>query len=330
MQRKKPASRLPLAGVKIQGNEITSPLHSTGEPDAQMFSTESSKEEWSSQENMHELCSFGTNISFMSASELRKALQDAEQKNNDLKESLTQASRKLKASSKKARKLEENLSSLTTNLKFLNDDQKAALQKTNRKGCVWNSETIKKAQQLKFECGSTGYDLLLEQGNPLPSRRTLCRRLQHFSFKPGVLTEIISVMETKLSAMTDIEKDCVLFMDEMEIRKGVELDCGCDSFLGKITLPEWDQPANHALVFMVGGINSRWKQVIAYHYTGSFVNGDKLKDFVLHLLKLCADISLRVLCVTCDMGRDKWLQYGEHLQGTFSSWILDTAENRSH
>ncbi|XP_075526286.1 peroxynitrite isomerase THAP4-like [Dermacentor variabilis] len=29
-QRKKPAARLPLAGVKIQGNETTSPLHSTG------------------------------------------------------------------------------------------------------------------------------------------------------------------------------------------------------------------------------------------------------------------------------------------------------------
>lgn len=65
--------------------------------------------------------------------------------------------------------------------------------------------------------------------------------------------------------MKDIEKDCVPFLDEMEIRRGVELDRCNDTFLGMTTLPETEQPANHELVFGVGGINSRWKQVIAYH-----------------------------------------------------------------
>ncbi|KAH7977595.1 hypothetical protein HPB49_002919 [Dermacentor silvarum] len=102
--------------------------------------------------------------------------------------------------------------------------------------------------------------------------------------------------------MSDIEKDCALFLDEMEIRSGVELDHGSDSFLGTATLHESNQLANNALVFMVGGINSRWKQVIAYHFTGAYVPGDTLKDFVFHLMKLCAEISLRVACVTCDMG----------------------------
>ncbi|KAG0423539.1 hypothetical protein HPB47_000687, partial [Ixodes persulcatus] len=88
----------------------------------------------------------------------------------------------------------------------------------------------------------------------------------------------------------------------MEIRKGVVLDRGNDTLLGKTTLPKSDHRANHVLVFMVGGINSRWKQVIAYHYTGTYINGDELKKFVFDLIKLCADISLRVLCVTCDMG----------------------------
>lgn len=53
---------------------------------------------------------------------------------------------------------------------------------------------------------------------------------------------------------------------------------------------------------MVGGINSRWKQVVAYHFTGAYVPGDTLRDFVFHLVRICEEISLRVLCVTCDMG----------------------------
>ncbi|KAL1447013.1 hypothetical protein MTO96_044416 [Rhipicephalus appendiculatus] len=74
------------------------------------------------------------------------------------------------------------------------------------------------------------------------------------------------------------------------------------TLLGTTTLPESNQLTNHALVFMVGAINSRWKQVIAYHFTGAYVPGDILKDFVFKLVKLCEEISLCVWCVTCDMG----------------------------
>lgn len=175
------------------------------------------------------------------------------------------AKKKAQTTKRKNRKLESDLSALTRNLNFLNEDQKEALRKLKRRGCVWKAATIEKALQLKFACGSTGYDVILQQGYPLPFGRTLCRRLQHMAFKPGVLHEILKLMETKVASMEGIEKDCVLFLDEMEIRRGVELDRGNDTFLGMTTRPETDQPANRALVFMVGGMNSRWKQVIAYH-----------------------------------------------------------------
>lgn len=139
------------------------------------------------------------------------------------------------------------------NLKFLNQDQKTALQSTNRTCSTWSAATVKKTLQLKFACGSSGYDLPIEQGNPLPSRRTLCRRLLWFSFKPGVLTEIFDAMKQKVSVMTDTEKDAVLFMDEMEIRKGIQLDRGCDSFLRATTLPESDQLLTIHLSLWLGG-----------------------------------------------------------------------------
>ncbi|XP_077512561.1 uncharacterized protein LOC144123634 [Amblyomma americanum] len=240
-------------------------------------------------------------VDSLSTSEMRKALQDMQKKNSQLKESLSVAKKKMRTATRQAAKLETKVTMLTANLKYLNEDQKTALERQDRTCRTWSADTVKNALQLKFACGSTGYDLLIEQGYPLPSRRTLCRRLQHLSFKPGVLHEILSAMQTKISSMKDIEKDCILFLDEMEIRSGIELDRGNDTLLGMITLPSSDQPAKHALVFMVGGTNTRWKQVIAFHYTGAYVSGDVLKDFVFHLIKLCTDIGLRVRCVTSDM-----------------------------
>ncbi|XP_049271728.1 uncharacterized protein LOC119395051 [Rhipicephalus sanguineus] len=103
--------------------------------------------------------------------------------------------------------------------------------------------------------------------------------------------------------MHDIEKDCVLFMDEMEISQGFDHDRSLDCLFGGTTLPQSNvQVANHALVFMIGGLNTRWKQVIAYHFTGRSVDGALLKDLVFHLIELCFNISLRVLVVTSDMG----------------------------
>ncbi|KAK8769034.1 hypothetical protein V5799_014500 [Amblyomma americanum] len=114
--------------------------------------------------------------------------------------------------------------------------------------------------------------------------------------------------------MENVEKDCVLFLDEMEIATAFELYRGEDALLGSITLPSKpDEPANHALVFVLGGINQRWKQVIGYEFTGNHVEGALLKDYVLDIVQRCGQISLRVRAVTCDMGsanRVMWRELG--------------------
>ena len=57
--------------------------------------------------------------------------------------------------------------------KLLNPDQLKALGRRSTRGLKWEQETIKKALKLRFACGSTGYELLLQQGQPLPAIRTL-------------------------------------------------------------------------------------------------------------------------------------------------------------
>ncbi|CAI6358976.1 unnamed protein product [Macrosiphum euphorbiae] len=70
---------------------------------------------------------------------------------------------------------------------FLNDNQIASLSVKNKKGFKWSNASIKTALRLKFVCGSNGYEELLAQNNPLPSLRTIRRKLQKISFSSGIL-----------------------------------------------------------------------------------------------------------------------------------------------
>ena len=59
---------------------------------------------------------------------------------------------------------------------ILNEDQLNVLNKVYRKLPQWCDKTLVKAYQLKFACGVSGYNELLNQKIPLPSLRTLRRR----------------------------------------------------------------------------------------------------------------------------------------------------------
>lgn len=60
--------------------------------------------------------------------------------------------------------------------------------------------------------------------------------------------------------------------------------------------------ANHALVFMAGRWNTRWKQVIPYHFTGRSIYENVLKNLVFYLIDICFSTSLKVLVIASDMG----------------------------
>ncbi|KAM7282520.1 hypothetical protein ISCGN_002670 [Ixodes scapularis] len=62
--------------------------------------------------------------------------------------------------------------------KIFTADQLAALSRSRNRWSKWSNETVKKSLQMRFACGSTGYDLLLEGNFPLPSSRTLGRWLE--------------------------------------------------------------------------------------------------------------------------------------------------------
>lgn len=72
----------------------------------------------------------------------------------------------------------------------------------------------------------------------------------------------------------------MLVFDEMSITPARTFDGSIKSYLEKATIANHKGEKNiatHALVIMLGGISSRWKQVVAYYYTSDSVDGTNLK-----------------------------------------------------
>ena len=53
---------------------------------------------------------------------------------------------------------------------------------------------------------------------------------------------------------------------------------------------------------MVGGITTHWKQTVAYYSTGNLTDGRVFSSIVLHVMKCCHDIGIKVAAVTSDIG----------------------------
>ena len=52
---------------------------------------------------------------------------------------------------------------------------------------------------------------------------------------------------------------------------------------------------------MLGGISTRWKQIVSYFYIGSSINGSVLKEIILDIINKAKNIVLKVTNITSEM-----------------------------
>ena len=149
----------------------------------------------------------------------------------------------------------------------------------------WSNTTIKKALKIRFTAGPTGYKTLKNMQIPLPAMRTLQGRMQRVKFEPGILEEVFAFLKLKAAGMGEMERECVLTLDEMAITPSVELHMGSGKLYGDVTLPGHTGPATHACVFMLAGTTTRWKQIVAYHYSGNSTQGKVYKPIILEIIQ---------------------------------------------
>lgn len=157
--------------------------------------------------------------------------------------------------------------------------------------------------------GANGYEYLrLKVGYPLPSYRTLCRRIEQKTFEPGLHNEIISFVGSRIRLEPEPSRLCVLIIDEMQLRPKLEFDKGLKRYVGtvspEIARHETEQQslATHALAFLVRGLTVNWKQTVAYLLTPSSTDPQKLWECIKTLIELLTEQGLDVKAVVSDMG----------------------------
>ena len=90
--------------------------------------------------------------------------------------------------------------------------------------------------------------------------------------------------------MAEQERDCVLLLDEMAINPSYDFDprtgsviCHC-TISGSKNKAMDDIRATHALVFMLCGLTTRWKQVVAYFFTGDSFSAEEVKKNIIEIV----------------------------------------------
>ena len=74
---------------------------------------------------------------------------------------------------------------------------------------------------------------------------------------------------------------------------------------------------NHALLFIVRGLYSKWKQPVAYYLSRGSTKAEMLVQFLKDVHGACQNVGLHVVATVCDMGtnnvrpRNCWVQPGD-------------------
>lgn len=106
----------------------------------------------------------------------------------------------------------------------------------NKRQQKWSNITSKKALQLKLSCGNTGYEMLLSQNQPLPSVRTLRRRLKSLRLQGDISKKIFHLLKTEVDQFADErDKETVLVLAEKSVVSRIKFDNGGKTSVGNVT-----------------------------------------------------------------------------------------------
>ncbi|KAL0881407.1 hypothetical protein ABMA27_001275 [Loxostege sticticalis] len=138
----------------------------------------------------------------------------------------------------------------------------------------------------------------------LPSPLTLSRMVTRASIRPGINENIFRQLKKRVSKMTNTEKLCILLFDEMALSPHFDYIRRNDEISGFVNNGKTKklQIADHALVFMIRGIQKNYKQPIAYSFCSATTPTTDLVFQIKSIIKKLNSVGLKVVATICDQG----------------------------
>lgn len=138
----------------------------------------------------------------------------------------------------------------------------------------------------------------------LPSTMTLNRLIARANLKPGLNKNLFKQLAMRVQKMKADERLCVLLFDEISIAPHLDYSARKDEISGFVNNGNTKQKkiADHALVFMVRGIQRNYKQPVAYTFCSGSTSSMELSRLLKEVIKELHSAGLTVLATICDQG----------------------------
>ena len=156
-----------------------------------------------------------------------------------------------------------------------------------------------KSLSLQLKSASPKAYNILRKIFALPSPRTLSNILQKVNIGPGWHNAVFFALKHKASELSDMEKHVVFCFDEVSLKENLTYNISKDEIEG---YDDNCKSANHAGVFMIRSLTSKWKQPIGYFLSNGTMKSEVLKEKVLDGLKRVIDIGFTPVALVMDQG----------------------------
>jgi len=157
------------------------------------------------------------------------------------------------------------------------------LKNTGRKLTGHRFSIEDKVMALTIYKKSTACYKLLRRLFCLPSEGTLKALLNRIPMKCGINSQIFKTVKEIAANRAAEENICILAFDEMSIRKNLSYNMKqdiIDGYQDHGNQGRTMEPATHALLFMAIGIRKKWKQPLAFYFSGDCVTADRLSALI--------------------------------------------------
>lgn len=161
----------------------------------------------------------------------------------------------------------------------------------NKSKTRWGNEDIASAISLR-SISPKAYNYLKDvKKHPLPGMSTLREWAKNINIAPGLLTDVLEMMEEKAKLLSLFEKITVISMDEVYISHEVAIDRREEQVIG---------PHRTVQVVMARGLFKRWKHPIFFDF-----DRNMNKEILLHIIEKLYDSGFTVICAVSDLGSSK-------------------------
>lgn len=175
----------------------------------------------------------------------------------------------------------------------------------------WSPEDIAFAISLR-SVSPKAYRYLRSHNHPLPALSTLRKWAAKFSVEPGILNDVITLMNKKSSQMKEIEKLCILSFDEVYLSNRIDIDKKEQQRIG---------PHKSCQTVFARGLIDNWKQPVFYDFDQPMT-----KDILNPIISKLYEAGFTVVGIVSDMGTGNTGLWSKLNIGHDKNWFFPSSQ----